>query len=61
VKKARCTVVFRTDRVGPYAMLMSRGHSINVMNFPSGTVLTRGKKLHARRLLMRGCAELSRR
>lgn len=58
---ARCTVKFGHSNIGPFAMLLnSRGQSINVMNYPRDYRLTNKERVRARRVLMRGCDELSR-
>jgi hypothetical protein len=60
--KKTCTVAFTASAHGPSAVLYDkRGRSINVMNFPKGHALTAKEKTRARRRLMAGCAELSRR
>ena len=61
--KNTCTVEFvSSSQHGPTAVLFDRqGNSLNVMNFPRGHRLTPKEKARARRHLMTGCAELSRR
>jgi hypothetical protein len=53
-----CHVTFQESRLGPSAVLLYRGRSINVVNYPRGTVLDARKRAKARRKLMRGCFEL---
>jgi hypothetical protein len=60
--RAKCTVEFRTSKHGPSAILFDAfGNSINAMNYPRGTQLSTKERARARRTLMKGCAELSRR
>lgn len=61
-KKSTCTVEFITGRGGPAAVLYDRhGHAINAMNYPRGHRFTAKERARARRALMKGCTELSRR
>jgi len=61
-KKNTCTVEFTDDKRGPSAVLYDkRGRSINVMNFPKGHQLTAKERTRARKRLMAGCSQLSRR
>lgn len=58
--KPRCKVVFRRSGVGPEAILMWNGHSLNAINYPRGARITVAGARRAKATLMRGCAELVR-
>lgn len=60
--KAACTVEFRHSKHGPSAILFDQyGHSINARNYPKGYKFTAKEKAAAKRSLMKGCGELSKR
>lgn len=51
-KSCRIKVVPGTDRVGPSVMaLNSRGHSVNVINYPKGYVISAKEKTRAQKIL----------
>ena len=61
-KKATCHVEFRDSRLGVSAILFDRrGRSLNVVNFPRGHAPSTKERTRARRLLMTGCTQLTRR
>jgi len=52
MSKRKCNVKFQKSRLGPSAVLYdARGRSINLINYPKGTKLTKAKKARARELL----------
>ncbi len=57
---AKCTVKFKHDRVGPTAILLWAGRSLNAINFPRGHRVTVSEARRAKSKLMAGCAELVR-
>ena len=57
-RKPKCTVVFETGRLGPSAVLMWHGRSLNATSFRNPP--TARQKTAARKRLLRGCAELVR-
>lgn len=62
-RRSKCHVTFISgaQRGGPAAILWDKhGHSLNAMNYPRGHRFTAKEKTRARKMLMAGCAELSR-
>lgn len=57
---AKCKVVFRRSGVGPAAILLWNGRSLNAINYPRGARITVTEARRAKAKLMAGCAELVR-